>query len=110
LQRYSVTGNIDIGILSNLGSESLKSLITRMKEKNFTEVRKWISQNLDNDTSIIFRNLYETAHEFLQNPTDIAQLILLLGEYQYKAAFVADQEINLAACFSEIMHNCKFKP
>jgi DNA polymerase III delta prime subunit len=109
LQRYSVTGNIDIGILSNLGSESLKSLITRMKEKNFTEVRKWISQNLDNDTSIIFRNLYETAHEFLQNPTDIAQLILLLGEYQYKAAFVADQEINLAACFSEIMHNCKFK-
>lgn len=110
LQRYSATGKIDIGILANLGEESVKSLISYMKDKNFTEVRKWVTFNLDNDTSAIFRNLYNIASEYLNSPSDVAQLILILADYQYKAAFVADPEINLTACFCEIMQNCKFKP
>jgi len=107
LQRYSATGKIDSGILANLQQVSIKELVSMLKEKNFSGLRKWVGENLDNDQNSIFRQLYDTASEFLP-PTDVAQLVLILGKYQYQAAFVADQEINLMACLTEIMINLEF--
>lgn len=108
LQRYSATGKIDSGILANLQQISIKELVSMLKEKNFSGLRKWVGENLDNDQNGVFRQLYDTASEFLP-PTDVAQLVLILGKYQYQAAFVADQEINLMACLTEIMINLDFK-
>jgi len=108
LQRYSATGKIDSGILSNLQQVSIKELVTMLKEKNFSGLRKWVGENLDNDQNSIFRQLYDTASDFL-SPTGVAQLVLIIGKYQYQAAFVADQEINLMACLTEIMINLDFK-
>ena len=79
-----------------------------LKEKNFTEVRKWVGENSDVDTTTFFRSLYDTASEFLK-PASIPQLVLLLADYQYKAAFVADPEINIMACLTEIMVEAEFK-
>jgi DNA polymerase III delta prime subunit len=107
LQRYSATGKIDSGILSNLHDITLLSLVKTLKEKNYAEMRKWVSHNIDNDVNTIFRTIYDHAHEHLK-PESIPALVVALGEYQYKAAFVADQEINLAACLTEIMYNCQF--
>jgi len=108
LQRYSVTGKIDTGILSNHKEESLKEVLEYLRSKNFTNVRKWVGENSDIDTSTFFRSLYDVASEYLK-PSSIPQLVLLLAEYQYKAAFVADHEINLTACLTEIMVECEFK-
>lgn len=108
LQRYSVSGKIDSGILVNLGDESFKNLIKHLKAKNFTEVRKWVGQNSDTETTALFRNLYDKAVEYLE-PASIPQLILLLADYQHRAAFVADHEINTMSCMVEIMSSCKFK-
>lgn len=108
LQRYSVTGKIDTGILTNLKEESLKEVVEYIKLKNFTSVRKWVGENSDVDTSTFFRSLYDTASMYLK-PSSIPQLVLILAEYQYKAAFVADHEINLTACLTEIMVECDFK-
>lgn len=108
LQRYASSGTIDTGILSDLSSDNLRVLVKLIKEKNFTEVRKWVGLNSDVDTATLFRNLYDTASEYLK-PSSVPQLVLTLAEYQYKAAFVADQEINLAACLTEIMVECEFK-
>ena len=108
LQRYSATGKIDSGILSNHKEESLKMVMGLLKEKNFTEVRKWVGENSDVDTTTFFRSLYDTASEFLK-PASIPQLVLLLADYQYKAAFVADPEINIMACLTEIMVEAEFK-
>jgi DNA polymerase III delta prime subunit len=107
LQRYSVSGRIDTGVLVNLANESFKELIKSFKEKNFTEVRKWVSKNSDIDSTFLFRTLYDSANEVLEKPT-IPALVLILAEYQHRAAFVADQEINIMACFTEIMKECKF--
>jgi DNA polymerase III delta prime subunit len=107
LQRYSATGKIDSGILANLGEVSLKELVGHMKEKNFTEVRKWIGQNSDSDQSTIFRNFYDNAATYFKQAS-IPQLVLALGKYQYQAAFAADPEINLASCMVEIMVECEF--
>lgn len=108
LQRYSVTGKIDSGILSNYKEETLKEVVEYLKLKNFTSVRKWVGENSDVDTSTFFRSLYDTASMYLK-PSSIPQLVLILAEYQYKAAFVADHEINLTACLTEIMVECDFK-
>jgi DNA polymerase III delta prime subunit len=108
LQRYSATGKIDSGILTDIKQVSIKSLVKDMKDKNFTSVRKWVGENSDIDTSSFFRDLYDTASEYLENKS-IPQLVLILADYQYKAAFVADQEINIAACLTEIMVECTFK-
>jgi len=108
LQRYSVSGKIDSGILLNLSEESFKDLVGNMKEKNFTEVRKWVAKNSDADTVAIFRQLYDTSSENME-PASIPQLVLILADYQYKAAFVADHELNIMAALTETMAQCKFK-
>lgn len=107
LQKYGSCGKIDTGILSNVQDVSIKTLTTALKEKNFTEVRKWVAQNSDVDCSEIFRTIYDGASEFLTNAS-IPQLVLILADYQHKAAFVADPEINMTACLTEIMVNCEF--
>lgn len=108
LQRYSVTGKIDSGILLNLTEESFKQLIQNLKDKNFTDVRKWVAKNGDSDSINIFRQLYDTASTNIESGS-IPQLVLILSDYQYKAAFVADHELNMMAALTEIMAQCKFK-
>jgi len=108
LQRYSVSGKIDTGILVSLGETNTESLFSSMKSKNFAEVRKWVFDNLDNDVAQIIHKLYENLNDYLV-PVSIPQAILILADYQYKSAFVADQEINLTACIIQIMVECEFK-
>ncbi len=108
LQRYSATGKIDTGILVNFSDENLKKLIGYLKEKNFTEIRKWASINSDIDSAVFFRKLYEIASEVME-PSSVPYLVIKTGEYQYKAAFVADQEINIVAFLTELMVECEFK-
>jgi hypothetical protein len=91
-----------------MSEESFKGLVKLLKEKNFVEVRKWISKNSDTDTASLFRQLYDTASVNL-DPSSIPQLVLLLADYQYKSAFVADHELNNMAALTEIMAQCKFK-
>jgi DNA polymerase III delta prime subunit len=107
IQRYSVTGKIDTGILSQVENVDLKSLMGFLKEKNFTEVRKWVANNNDVSATEIFRQIYDAASSYLK-PASIPQLVLILADYSYKAAFVADSEINMTACLTEIMVNCEF--
>jgi DNA polymerase III delta prime subunit len=108
LQRYSVSGTIDSGILSNLADIQLDTLITALKSKDFGSTRKWVTANLDNDPVKIYRKLYDTLYEVLK-PQSVPQLVLILAKYQYQAAFVADHEINMVACLTEIMVDCEFK-
>ena len=108
LQRYSVSGKIDTGILVNVGEESYKELMKNLREMNFTEVRKWVGKNSDMDSVALFRELYDNASTLLE-PQSIPQLVITLAEYQYKAAFVADHELNTMAALTEVMANCKFK-
>jgi DNA polymerase III delta prime subunit len=108
LQRYSVSGKIDSGILLNVTEESFKQLINNLKEKNYTEIRKWVAKNGDSDTINIFRQLYDTASANME-AASIPQLVLILADYQYKAAFVADHELNLMAALTEVMAQCKMK-
>ena len=108
LQRYSVRGKIDSGILFSLTEADTKQLIAILKEKRFNDMRKWVIQNLDKEPSALFSNVYEILYKYLQ-PQSIPQAVLVIAGYQYKAAFVADQEINMVACLTEVMANCKFK-
>lgn len=108
LQRYSVSGKIDAGLLVNVGDESYAELVKHLKGKNFNEVRKWVGKNSDADTVEVFRTLYDKSSEIIEQGS-VPQLVLVLAEYQYKAAFVADKEINMMAAFTEIMTGVKFK-
>jgi len=108
LQRYSVSGTIDKGILSNVADIQLGTLVSALKEKDFASTRKWVTNNLDNDPVKIYRKLYDTLYEVLK-PQSVPQLVLILAKYQYQAAFVADHEINMVACLTEIMVDCEFK-
>jgi DNA polymerase III delta prime subunit len=108
LQRYSISGKIDTGILLEVGDLNLQVLFDSMKKKNFTEIRKWVFDNLDNDVTHIFHKLYEYGSEHI-TPATFPQAILILADYQYKAAFVADQEINMTACLIQLMVECEFK-
>lgn len=108
LQRYSASGKIDAGILANLKSVTMKTLVSSLKEKDFAAMRKWVVENLDNDPAVIYRAMFDGAVEYLQ-PNSIPQLAILLGDYQYKSAFVADQEINFVAFLTEVMASCEFK-
>jgi DNA polymerase III delta prime subunit len=108
LQRYSVSGVIDKGILSNVTDVQLDALVQGLKDKDFGSVRKWVTNNLDNDPTKIYRKLYDTLYEQLK-PNSVPQLVLHLAKYQYQAAFVADHEINMVACLTEIMVDCEFK-
>jgi DNA polymerase III delta prime subunit len=108
LQRYSVSGTIDKGILASVSDIQLADLLRALKEKDFASARKWVTNNLDNDPSRIFRKLYDSLYESLKSDS-VPQLVLILAKYQYQAAFVADAEINLIACLTEIMVDCEFK-
>ena len=108
LQRYSVSGAIDAGVLVNISDENLKTLTAHLKAKEFGDMRKWVVNNLDNDPVKIFRKIYDSLNTTLQ-PETIPHAILIIADYQYKSAFVADQEINLVACLTEIMSQVKFK-
>lgn len=108
LQRYSASGEIDAGILVNISDENLKDLISFLKEKEFGNVRKWVANNLDNDPARIYRKVYDTLYDKLE-PATVPHLVLIIADYQYKSAFVADQEINLLACMTEIMSQLRFK-
>ena len=108
LQRYSVGGIIDSGILLEVGDVNIQKLFDSMKSKNFTEIRKWVFDNLDNDSTTIFHKIYESCVNYLQ-PTSVPQAILIIADYQYKSAFVADHEINMTACLIQLMVECEFK-
>ena len=107
-QRYSVSGKIDAGILSTFSDVAVNELVKNLKEKNFSEVRKWVVSNMDNDTTVLMRRIYDACYTSLTNAT-IPAAVLVLAKYQYQAAFVADQEINMLACLTEIMVECEFK-
>ena len=108
LQRYSVRGKIDSGILVSLSDINNKELIKLLKEKRFSDMRKWVIQNLDQDPSSLFSNVYDILYKHLQ-PQSIPAAVLTIADYQYKSAFVADHEINMVACLTQIMAECKFK-
>ena len=107
-QRYSVSGKIDSGILAAFSDVAVNDLIKNLKQKNFAEVRKWVVANLDNDSSVLLRRLYDSLYETLV-PNSIPAAVLIIAKYQYQIAFVADQEINLLAALTEIMVECEFK-
>ena len=106
LQRYSTSGVIDEGILVNLADVNTKELVDALRDKDFKKMRQWVVNNLDNDPGVIFRKLYDSLTEQVKT---VPQLVLLIADYQYKAAFVADAEINLVACLTEIMAAVEFK-
>ena len=108
LQRYSSTGSIDTGILAALGDAKIDSLTDYLKHKKFNDVKKWVTQNLDSDPTSIMRKLYDTLSSMMEGPS-VAAAVLIIAEYQYKSAFVVDQEINLLACLTQIMLECEFK-
>ena len=108
LQRYSVSGRIDAGILVDMAEINIKELMKFMKEKEFTNVRRWVVNNLDMDAVRLYRSVYDSLYTFI-DPSSIPHAVCILAEYQYKGAFAADQEINTLACFTEMMARCKFK-
>ena len=108
LQRYGSTGAIDTGILATLGNANVDSLVTSLRSKKFNDVKKWVQQNLDNDPVSIMRNLYDSISTIMEGPS-VAAAVLIIAEYQYKSAFVVDQEINLLACLTQLMLECEFK-
>lgn len=108
LQRYSVSGVVDVGILSDLSDVIVDTLMKNMKKKNFGEVRSWVVHNLDNDPTQIFRKIYDALSEYLE-PKSVPAAILIIAEYQYKSAFVVDHEINMTACLTELMMECELR-
>ena len=109
VQRYAAAGNIDSGILVNTSKEAFKELLALMKDKNFNEVRKWIAKNGDYDAVSVFRHLFDNGEAVMKDTKSVANLVLIIADYQHRAAFVADPEINLMACLTEVMGNCAFK-
>ena len=106
LQRYSQFGKIDTGILSQIGDVSISELVKNIKEKDFSSIRKWVASN-EIDSNTLYRKLYDAMYEFIK-PQSIPEAVVILAGYQYKAAFVADQEINTVACLTELMVSCEF--
>ena len=107
LQRYSTSGTIDSGILANIGEINLNELVVALREKNFPKMRQWVTSNVDNDPTSVYRKIYDKLYEVLDK-SSIPQAVLIIADYQYKSAFVADQEINLVACLIELMAECEF--
>jgi hypothetical protein len=108
LQKYALGGKIDVGILGTTATDKVNDLVGYMKKKEFGSIRKWVASNIDNDHVGLFRSIYDSIYEILE-PQSIPHAILTLADYQYKSAFVADQEINTMACLSELMVSCEFK-
>jgi DNA polymerase III delta prime subunit len=108
IQKYSTGGKIDSGILAVFSDISVNELIKNLKGKNFPEVRKWVVSNLDNDATVLMRRIYDSVYSSLEN-NSIPAAVLVIAKYQYQAAFVADQEINMLACLTELMCECEFR-
>ena len=108
LQRYSTSGKIDVGILTQMSDGSFNTLVQALKKKEFNQMRKWVAENLDNDPTTIYRKLYDSCNTNMKE-TSIPILVTTIADYQYKSAFVADQEINLVACLTALMIECEFK-
>lgn len=108
LQRYSASGRIDAGILVSISDENIKLLIEHMKKKSFSDVRKWVAKNIESSTTDIFRRIYDKARLYAK-PESIPQIVVTLADYQYKAAFVADHELNMMACLTELMVECEWR-
>ena len=108
LQRYSTSGVIDSGILVSLNDVSVNELMSSLKMKNFKKMRQWVSNNIDSDPASLFRKMYDNMNEYVE-PNSIPQMVLILADYQYKNSFVADHELNLVACCTELMAGVKFK-
>jgi len=108
LQRYSISGTIDSGVLDNVSDTNYNNLFGFLKDKDFKKMRQWVANNIDIDFSVIIRNVYDKMEEVVDG-SSIPQLVLILADYQYKNAFVADHELNTVACLTEIMANVKFK-
>ena len=108
LQRYSSIGKIDTGVLAAISDTKLDDLMGYIDKKEFTNMKKWVVQNLDNEPTQIMRKIYDNLYTYLK-PASIPEAVLIIGDYQYKAAFVADQEVNLVACCTELMMRCQFK-
>ena len=107
-QRYAISGKIDAGILVNLSDTSYQNLMSYLKTKDFKKMRQWVVNNIDTDASAIFRSIYDRMYENIK-PQSIPQVVLILADYQYKNAFVADHELNVVACMTEIMANVEFQ-
>jgi DNA polymerase III delta prime subunit len=108
LQRYSASGSIDKGILASVADVNISNLVNALKSRNFGECRKWVTDNIDNDATKLYRRIYDTLYDQLKADS-VPQLVLHLAKYQYQAAFAADHEINMIACLTEIMVDCEFK-
>ena len=108
LQKYSSKGKIDTGILASGADLAVGDLVTYLKKREFTNMKKWVVQNLDNEPQIIMRKVYDTMYTYMK-PKSIPEAVLIMGEYQYKANFVMDQEINLVAFMTELMMRCEFQ-
>jgi DNA polymerase III delta prime subunit len=108
LQRYSSSGKIDVGILTQMSDGSFNTLVQALKKKEFNQMRKWVAENLDNDPTTIYRKLYDTCNTNMKEAS-IPILVTTIADYQYKSAFVADHEINLVACLTTLMIECEFK-
>ena len=107
-QRYGMSGHIDTGILVTLSEASISSLMTDLKAKNFKKMRRWVTDNIDVESAKLFRMVYDNMSSYVQ-PQSIPQLVLILADYSYKDSFVADHELNVVACMTEIMSQIKFK-
>jgi len=108
LQRYSVSGKIDTGILVSMSEQSFKDLAKVLKDKDFVKLRKWVVDNIDKDPNQLYRELYNHLSNYVDDKSQ-AVMVMILAQYMYQSAFVADQEINMIACLTEIKGNCKFK-
>ena len=108
VQRYGIGGTIDTGLLSTLAEEKITPLINTLKDKKWGEMRKWVGENSDNDLSVMYRKIFNALEDKLE-PASIPACVLIIADYQYKSAFAADTEINLVACLTEIMSECKFR-
>ena len=107
-QRHSASGKIETDVLVDIADINLDHLIASLKNKEFTTVRKWVIENIDNDPNIVMRKIYTILYENIK-PKYIPEAVLILAKYQYQIAFVADQEVNLLACLTEIMMGCEFR-
>ena len=108
LQRYSSTGSIDAGILASSNEFSIEKVVGHLRNKEFTNMKKWVAQNLDNEPQVIMRKIYDNLYNYF-DPKSIPEAVLIISEYQYKSSFVVDQEVNIVAFMTELMMRCEYK-
>ena len=107
-QRYAATGSIDTAILVDVADVNLDTLLSSLKKKEFTNVKNWVVQHMDNDPSMVMRKIYDSIYNVLK-PSSVPEAVLIIAKYMREIAIVPDQEINMLACLTEIMMSCEFK-